>query len=337
VRDINISNDLDLQLAALPKDEALAIHLSGSLETKGVYRAGQYESRNLGKGWTFDGDAEISLVAPFGMDSQLLCLLSGPAQSVKGISLRGNQSLLAPGWQGALRTGGVWLDGDGAIDHVTFHDFGARGIEAFVAVIADGSGAASITNCLFTDWVASASNTQVTVFLIAGTRDPAAPGLIAGSRSSCLMEGNETQAGAGNWVQGHTIYQVTGGTVRNNKTTGARIGYYGDYFATKGITIEGNQFLGCEHGVQLQLSPTGETDADPAYFSHENYTIGPNAIQSTGANVMLDTLGPSTATSYIRNIAVDASLSLENNGATNVTRTGIAAKKGCNPFGFLHR
>lgn len=329
MRDVNLFGDkdaaeFDALLRELPQDEAIALHLSGSLQTRGVYRAGQFESRNLGKGWIVDGDAEVSLVAPVGIDSQLLCLFSGPAQSVKGLHLRGNQSLIAPGWLGALRTGGVWLDGDGVIDHVTFHDFGSLGKETFVATVADGSGPASITNCLFTDWVPFASNTQVTVFFIAGTR------------ATCLMEGNETRAGAGNWVQGHTIYQVSGGTVRNNRTLGARVGYYGDYFATKGITIEGNKFLGCEYGVQLQLSPTA-LDADPRDFSHEHYTIGPNQIESTGKNVLLNTYGPMTPTRFIRSIAVHASLSVENSGA-EFTRFGdapprvLATRKGCNPF-----
>jgi len=55
-------------------------------------------------------------------------------------------------------------------------------------------------------------------------------------------------------------------------------------------------------------------------------------IVSRSANVKLDTLGPTTATRYIRNIAIDANLSLENTGGTNVTRTGLppATNGGCN-------
>lgn len=331
MRDIYLGGDKtaaesDAFLAALPKDEALALHLSGSLQTQGVYRWGRFASRNLGTGWTVDGDAEISLASPVGMDSQPIYCLAGPARSVSGITMRGNHSSLADGWRGTLRTGGVLLEGDGLIDKVTFRDFGSLGSETFVANISEGAGSAAITNCVFTDWVPSASDTQVTVFFIGGFRPFA------------LMEGNDTRvSGAGNWVQGHTIYEASKGLVRNNRTSGARTGYYGDFFATRGITIEGNQFLGCEHGVQLQLSPTAGDDLEmPKYFSHENYTIGPNEIESSGANVLLDTLGPSTATRYIRFISVDASLSLENNGATNVTRTGVVARKGCNPFGFLH-
>jgi hypothetical protein len=327
VRDVSITNDLDAQLAALPKDEALGIHLSGSLVTQGVYRAGQFASRNLGTGWTVDGDAEISLVSPVGMDSQLLCLLSGPAQSVNGLSFRGNQSKLAPTWQGPLRTGAVWLDGDGAIDHVAFHDFGAIGKETFVAVVAEGFGRASITNYRFTDFVPSASDTQVSVSMIAGEYEMA------------LMETNDTDAPRG-WVQAHTIYRAKNGIVRNNKTK-CRIGYYADYFGNKNRTIVGNEFTEAEYGIQLQLSPTGENGIDPAYFFHEIYTIGPNVIQSTGPNVLLDPMGPQTATRYMRNFQIDAGLTMENRGATGVVRTGVSshvpdpARKGCRPFGFF--
>ena len=292
------SGDLDALLPN-PTEESLAIHLSGAFTTKGR----SFATHNLGKNWTVDGDAEIALQDVTDMGGQPYYCLTGNASSVSGLTLRGNHSKPS----GARRTGGVLLYGDGQIDGVTFRDFGSSGSETFVALITDSPGPASITNCLFTDFNPTTSDTQVTVYFIAG------------DRKQVLMEGNETRANGG-WVQGHTIYQARKGLVRNNRTYGARIGYYGDYFSTRGITIEGNKFIGCEYGVQLQLSPTSEI-ADPGYFSHEDYTIGRNEIESSGANVKLDTLGPSTATRFIRGIAVDASLTLENYGATNVTRS----------------
>lgn len=311
VRDVVITNDLDAQLALLPKDEAVGVRLSGSLETRGVYRAGAFASRNLGQGWAVDGDAEISLASPVGMDSQLLCLLSGPAQSVKGLSFRGNQSVLAPGWQGPLRTGAVWLDGDGSIDHVTLHDFGARGKETFVLAVAEGAGRASITNYRFLDFVDWASDTQVSVSMIAGEYEEA------------LFEGNDTDAPHG-WVQAHTIYRAKQGIIRGNKSK-CLVGYYADYFTNKNRRFEGNEFTEALYGIQLQLSPTGEFGIDPAYFSHEDYTIdASNTIASSGPNIYLNTFGPSTATRYIRRITYDAKFSLENvaNGATEVVKTG---------------
>lgn len=302
-KDVYISGgDLDAKLPN-PTEESLALHLSGAFTTKG--RA--FASHNLGRNWTVDGEAEISIEAPE-IDGYPLYCLAGPARSVSEITLRGNHSRLA---KQPLRTGGVLLYGDGSIDRVTFRDFGSLGSETFVAAIVDGTGPASITNSLFLDHDPRFSDTQVTVYFIAGDRD------------QVLMEGNETRAiGEGNWVQGHTIYQARKGLIRRNRSFGARIGVYGDYFATKGITVEGNGFFGCEHGIQLQLSPTAE-DADPSYFSHENYVIGWNEIESSDVNVLLNTYGASTATRFMRGFDIHESLSLRNvnEGATDITRT----------------
>jgi hypothetical protein len=247
---------------------------------------------------------------------------------VSGISTRGNHSVLARDWPGSLRTGAVLIDGDGAIDGVTFRDFGSKGEETFVAAVSNGSGFAAITNTVFTDFDPASSDTQVTVRIIDGADSAVSKEL---HRSDCLMEGNKTFAKGANWVQAHTIYQAKKGLVRRNLSDGARVGYYGDFWSTRGITIMENEFLACEHGVQLKLSPTPLPFADS--FSHEDYVIGPNRIESSGANVSIDTLGPPTATRYIRNIAVDRSLTLENFGGV-VTRTGaeLSSRRGCNPF-----
>lgn len=297
---VTAAADFDALLQSLRPISDLALHFEGLFQTSGVYRWGQYASRNLGRGWTVDGDAEIALAGVTDFDSQPIYCLAGPARSVTGISLRGNHSALVDGWPGTLRTGGVLLEGDGALDRVTFRNFGSLGSETFVAV------AAIIRNCRALGFVAGASDTQVTVWFT-GDKRPFA-----------LHEGNEIQATPDVWVQGHAIYEADCGVVRNNRTTGARIGYYADFFTNKNRTIEGNAFKGCEHGVQLQLSPTPTELA--VNFSHEDYTIGWNEIESSGANVSLNTVGPSTATRFIRNIVVDQRLSLENYGATDVRR-----------------
>lgn len=309
--------EFDALLAFLRPTDDLALHFAGMFKTAGVYRWGQYASRNLGRGWTVDGDAEIALDpdAITAIDGQPLYCLAGPASRVSGVSTRGSHSVLADRFPASLRTGGVLLEGDGEIDDVKFWDFGSKTDESFVGIVTGGSGRAAITNCLFDGYDPTKSNTQVTVFSIMGADDRSAP-----RRPFVLMEGNRTIASGDNHVQAHTIYDADSGLVGRNYSDGARIGYYVDYWISKGIKIVGNRFGGwCEHGVQVRLSPTPLPIAED--FSHEDYEIGENDIQSWGANVSLDTMGPSTSTRFIRNFSVHPSLSLENSGAENVTRS----------------
>lgn len=320
--------ELDALLASLLHVEGLALHFYGSFKTKGVYRWGQYATRNLGKGWTVEGDAEISL-EPIEIDSQPIYCLAGPASRVSQIRTTGNHSKFVEDWTGTLRTGGVLLEGDGSIDGVTFSDFGSFGAETFVAIITGGSGEASIKNCVYWNHDPSASNDQVTVFAIMGMEKEPGP-----LRSFALMEKNQTTALGSKLVQAHTIYQTSNGLIHHNKSIGADVHVYGDYYATKGVVIEENEAENCVHGVQLKLSPTAGDDTElPKSFSHENYTIGVNRFQSSGANVSLDTVGPSTPARYIKGIKVHSSLTLENFGG-EVTRFGedLNSKKGCNPF-----
>jgi hypothetical protein len=322
VRDVTISSGvLDDRLAALAGEDGVALHLIGSFTTAGVYRWGKYANRNLGKGWTVDGDAEISLI-PEQVDNQPIYCLAGPALSITGITVRGNHSAIAKDWQGSLRTGGVLLEGTALIDRVTFNDFGAIGAETFVAEIV-GSG--DITNCLYTEHNPSFSNDQVTVFRTIASENGDKVSLV---RS--VHQNNTTNTPGSKLVQAHTIYQSPG-QVRFNKSIGADVLYYGDYFNNSDITIEENQADDCVHGVQLKLSPIAGNDTEmPKHFSHENYTIGVNRFASKGANVSLDTCGPTTATRYIRNIKVHNALSLENFGG-EVVRFGddLNARKGC--------
>jgi len=133
-------------------------------------------------------------------------------------------------------------------------------------------------------------------------------------RPFALMEENSTFADGDNWVQAHTIYDADRGLVRSNRSDGARLGFYGDYWITKGIRFAGNRFKRCEHGVQPKLSPTPIEIAGE--FSAEDYAIeGDNVIESSSAQVSLDTCGPSTSTRFIRNVQVADGLSVESFGA----------------------
>ena len=199
-----------------------------------------------------------------------------------------------------------------------------------------------ITDCLADGYVElSDVGDQVTVRFVGGSVGERTPlEWIYHNRAFSYQTGNRTVASGSNAVQGHTVYQSLRALVEKNKTEGTQVGYYGDFYKTKGVEIRLNEFgteaAPCYYGVQLLLSPVAAGMGNAADdFSHEDYVIGPNKIVSRSANVKLDTLGPSTATRYIRNISVDAALSLENNGATNVTRTGVVAKRGCNPLGWF--
>jgi len=53
--------EFDALLAFLLNQDNLAVHFAGSFATRGVYRWGQFAGRNLGKNWTVDGGAEITI------------------------------------------------------------------------------------------------------------------------------------------------------------------------------------------------------------------------------------------------------------------------------------
>jgi hypothetical protein len=255
-----------------------------------------------------------------------------------------------------LCIGAVHLGGhQAAIENSTVRNWGADRVESFPFYIQGATGAydrnliaqldpaqyiydagvpdaqcSHITGCHTDSYVriyhGELENDLVTVRYIAGSIGETAPGQwVQHMRAFAYQTGNSTFASDPNHVQAHTLYQCLRGKVANNYSNGAFVGYYGDFYATKGVEIRDNAFLACYHGVQLLLAPpkpdNPQWPPDNARYSHENYVIGPNTVTGNGPNVLLDTLGPSTATRYIRNISVDINLSLQNNGATNVTRT----------------
>lgn len=184
-----------------------------------------------------------------------------------------------------------------------------------------------ITDCSFGRYEEADSNDQVTMRMIAGGMGERTPNeWVQHMRAFAYQTGNDSTVnvtpglthvvGGPNMVQAHTLYQTLRGLVEGNRSHGCVAGYYGDFYKTKGVTIRNNEFLACRnHGVQIQLGPTGPGNEQ---FSHEGYVIGPNRIESGGANVYMDTYGPPTATRYIRDIRIDAALTVENKGATDV-------------------
>jgi hypothetical protein len=333
------AREFDRLMSSLVAEDDLAHHWTGRFGTRGAYRWGAYADANwrAGRNWSIEGDFTLSIdpdaIPDDEIDSQpLFCIASrndAVAPRVKGGTLIGNHSVLAERWRAqgkTLRTGGPLLYGDARLDSVTVRDCGSLGAESFVAEIV-GTGA--IVGCTYTDHDPSASDDQVTVFRVIGSENCEWM-----SGTPCLMERNTTNTPASKLVQAHCVYSCPG-VVRNNKSVGAQVFYYGDYCGTRDVTIEENEADDCEHGVQLKLSPTPLPFAER--FFHERYTIGPNRFRSSGANVSLDTCGPPTPTRFIRDIKVDSSLSLENFGATNVTRITVPQRRGCNPFAFLRR
>ena len=264
----------------------------------------------------------------------------------------------------ALRIGAVALAGhQAAIEHVHAINYGALGDENFIFYIQAAFGmydrdliseldplthifdadtpddqCSHILGTSVSQYAAADSDTQVTCNFIAGSVGQRANGqwqqhrrafAYASRASGTILDPTP------NRVQLVTLYQTLRGRVDNCASEGMSVGYYGDTYSSKGVDLLSNSFLRCRyHGVQLVLSPGGVC---PEQYSHEGYTIdGSNTITSEGSNVLLDTVGPVTDARYIRQIAVDAKFSLENRGATDVTRTGVpvppATRKGCNPF-----
>jgi hypothetical protein len=197
---------------------------------------------------------------------------------------------------------------------------------------------AHITNCAATGYCAD-SNDQVTVRYIAGSIGNPSPDAWAETmrRHAYQYDSDTTVPDVSNKVQPHCIYQSLSGHIAHNRATNTACGIYGDSYTTKGLSMEFNEFLNVYYGIQLQLSPGKPGDAlslaQAAQFSHEAYKIGVNKIVSRAENVLLDPMGAQTATRFMRNFEIDSTLSVRNNGATDVRRTGeLATRRGCKFF-----
>jgi hypothetical protein len=331
------ATDFDLLHQSFARDDEIALHWEGRFKTKGSYRWGRYAAANwrAGPKWSIEGSAEVELEPDLNaMDSEPLFVVAwwpdGVAPRIEGVTLVGNHSKYAERWREAglmFRTGAVLEYGRGLIDGVMYRDFGATrapgqpksvSSETFVAEIV-GSG--TIRGGVHTGYDPASSDDQVTVNRIIGSEN--------GERVTdepCVIEGCQTTAAGENQVQAHTIYWATQGVIRKNVTRGVNVAVYGDWGVTKGIAVTENDFEARAHGVQLKLSPGYE-------FSHEGYVIGMQRMVTGGANVSLDCVTPPTAKRFIRDIAVDVNLSLENvnEWAERVTRPGVdlSRRRGC--------
>lgn len=293
------------------------------------------------------------------LDPQDVWDLLPRGQAVRGGTLDLQYTKAVERWRKAgkkLSIGGVLLSGHQAVIETHVTNYGAWGCENFPLVITGAIGqpdrdaiakvdpekyvldadlpdekCSHITNCLADGYVPEESNDQVTVRMIVGNMGERNPGeWVQHKRAFAYQRGSRTIASGENLVQAHTIYQSLRGSIDHNYSSGARVGVYGDFYSSKGLSIELNEFLGCDHGVAFLLSPTGPGHEQ---YSHEDHTIGLNRIESAGANVYLDPVGEQTATRFMRNISVDASLTLDDRTGKAI-RTGVerSQKKGCNPF-----
>lgn len=307
-------------------------------------------------------------------------------EAIRGGTYIGNHSKLVDRWRSKgvqLMGEGVLIQGhDAEIRGAHFSDFGAWrqnpsiGAEVFPAMISGAFAGpdrhalwnapadavfepATIADCSADNFDLASSNDQVTVFMITGgicNSRIADPWEEVGAwrhimrRSPTIINPTVSVAGSPdkNLVQACTIYQCeSGGKVSGAKTPGCNIGYYGDFFKTRGVEISDNDFRKVWCAIRLLLSPSG---VDAEHFSHEGYVIQRNQYDSLWDDVNLDTLAADGArlhngfaapeSRYIRKIAIEASARVSNAGATEVTRfplpnegPGAAGNKGCNPFG----
>lgn len=259
-----------------------------------------------------------------------------------------------------MRVGAGFLSGhEASFENVTVTNYGTLGCESFPLYIqgsvgqydrnliarldpqfyafdanTDSDYCSRILNCTFKDYCEE-SDDQITLCFIAGGMGERSPGeWVQHKRVFAYQRGNYARATGVNKVQGFSLYQTLRGDVSGNLTDGCSVGYYQDWLSSKGVTIQNNSFLNCRfHGVQLQLSPVGPGCEQ---FSSEDMTVGHNKITSDGPNVLLDPVGPQTATRYIRNTRVEADLTLEDRGAENTIITGggtpieeIKKRRGC--------
>lgn len=295
--------------------------------------------------------------------------------SVKNVHLVANYSKLAPRAQALgvkqFAIAGVGIQGhDIQVSGVTCHDFGAYGREAFPvwgvgadnsfdthaiygcdqSHVFDENTAASSLEYAFTDFVPEASKDQVTVGIMSGAFCPAgfqeSPWKIWGPwrhimRRDCSLK-FDVQCPPGKWnaVQGGTVYQSLHATI-DGKTQNASIGYYSDYFKSKGVHILPTcSFKGGEYGAIIRLSPTAAAYDDVAKdFSAEDFVIEKFECDARNWDVELQVNpmpdGSYPPTRYLRNFVVDGRLRLnniENRAEVHLIPAPDTKKKGCNPF-----
>jgi hypothetical protein len=273
--------------------------------------------------------------------------------AVRNVRLVGNFSKLAPRARALgvkqCAIAGCGLQGHDAQIDVELSDFGAYGREGFPVWIAgadnsfdqhalygvdpahtfDENTPASSITYKFRDFVPETSTDQVTVGMITGALCPAtlvpSPWSMAGPwrhmmrRDAILKMDVEVPAGKWNAVQGGTVYQSLHATI-DGRTLNAICGYYSDYYRSKGVHILPTcSFKGGEYSVMVRLSPTAAGYPDlPPEFSAEDFVIEYFESQARNTDVFLNAdLLPGVAknppTRYLRNMRVDARLSISGN------------------------
>lgn len=303
--------------------------------------------------------------------------------SVKNVRLVGNYSKLV---QRARALGvkqfavaGCGLQGhDVQMPGIVLSDFGAYGREAFPVWVAgadnsfdshalygvdpshtfDENTPASSIEYKFGDFVPEATNAQVTVGMIVGALCPAnitpSPWSMSGPwrhmmrRDASLKFDVSVPAGKWNAVQGGTVYQSLHATI-DGKTQNASVGYYSDYYKSKGVHILPScSFKGGEYGAIIRLSPTAADIPDLTdSFSAEDFVIEKFECDARNTDVFLNAdlmtdlitglpVAKNPATRYLRNIAIDERLTVSGNREGLVWIPSPATKNaGCrfNPFG----
>jgi hypothetical protein len=296
--------------------------------------------------------------------------------AVRNVRLVANYSKLAPRARALgvkqFAIAGSGIQGhDAQQSGIVLSDFGAYGREGFPVWIVgadnsfdthalysvdprhtfDENTPASSIEYKFGDFVPEQTPTQVTVGMITGALCPAtfreSPWMMAGPwrhmmrRDAKLVFDVTAPAGKWNAVQGGTVYQSLHATI-DGRTRGASVGYYSDFYKSKGVHILPTcSFMGGECGVIIRLSPTAGDYPDIAIdFSAEDFVIEKFECDARQWDVELDVNpmsdGSYPPTRYLRNIAVDERLRLNNIGGradVRIIPAPTTKRKGC-PLAF---
>jgi hypothetical protein len=271
--------------------------------------------------------------------------------AVKNVKLVGNYSKLAPRARALgvkqFAIAGCGLQGHDAQIDVELIDFGAYGREGFPVWIVgadnsfdthalysvdpahlfDENTPASSITYKFGGFIPELSPDQITVGMITGALCPGtlvpSPWSITGPwrhmmrRDAKLLMDVSVPAGKWNAVQGGTVYQSLHATI-DGKTRGASIGYYSDFYKSKGVHILPTcSFMGGEYGTIVRLSPTAAGYPElPIDFSAEDFVIEKFECDARQWDVELQVNqmpdGSYPPTRYLRNFTIDARLRLNN-------------------------
>lgn len=288
--------------------------------------------------------------------------------NVRNVRFVGNFSILAPRARvlgiKSFAISACGIQGHDAHQNgIILSDFGAYGREAFPAWISgadnsfdtsalygvdpkhtfDENTPASSLDYKFVDYVPEASDNQVTVGMIVGALCPGtfsiSPWNMGGPwrhmmRRDAILKFDVSVPAKHNIVQGGTVYQSLHATI-DGKTENAIVGYYTDYYKSKGVHILPScSFKGGEYGIIIRLSPTAADIPDLAQdFSAEDFVIEKFTCDARNTDVYLNAdllsgYDENPKTRYLRNIAVDERLTVSGNKEGLVLIPAPNTKKG---------